>query len=161
MKADLLILVNENILNAEIALQQATSENVVQLCRDYLALLSIYRDRLYELRGAPEICLQQPSAIARELVEQTRKAIRTSVEITTKARNEIEFLLKSLTSINGFEAATTFNRLKYQGFDNWEVKAGGLRLKNETGDKRMSIQEAVDTAGRLRREAYIAHKITF
>jgi len=161
MKADLLFSVDQNLLDAESALQRATGDDIIQLCRDYLLLLSKYRDQLYELRGTPEICLQQISTAARELVEQTRRAIRTSLEITTKERNEVETLLKSFTSINGYEAAKTFNRLNYQGFDNWESSAGGLRLKSESGDKRMSIQEAVETAGRLRREAYIAHKIIF
>jgi len=161
MKTNLLILVNENLLGVELALKQATSENLVQLCRDYLLLLSNYRDKLYQLRGTPEICLYQSTTVARELVEQTRKAIRTALEITTKERNEIESLLKSFTSISGHEATETLNRLEYDGFNNWELRAGGVRIKDENGNKRLSIQEAVDTAARLRREAYIAHKIIF
>ena len=161
MKANLLILVNENLLEAKRGLEQATGENIVQLCREYLSMLSQYRDRLYNLRGTPEICLRQNSRMARELVEQTRKAIRASVEVTTKERNETESLLKSFTTISGYEAAETFNRLEYNGFCDWELRAGGVRVKNAVGDKPLSVQEAVDTAGRLRREAYIAHKIRF
>jgi len=161
MEAKLLILVNENLLDAELALKQATSENIVQICRDYLLSLSKYRDRLYQLRGTPEICLNQSSMAVRELVEQTRKAIRTSLEVTTNERNKIESLLKSFTSINGYEATKTFNQLEYKGFDNWELGAGGVRLKDDTDGQRLTIQEAVDTAGRLRREAYIARKIIF
>lgn len=161
MKANLLILVNENLLEAKRALEQATDENIVRLCREYILMLSQYRERLYTLRGAPEICLEQPSMIARELVEQTRKAIRASVEITTKERNETESLLKSFTSISGYDAAETFNRLEHNGFCNWELRAGGVCTINETDNNRLSIQEAVDLAGRLRRKAYIAHKIMF
>lgn len=161
MKANLLILVNENLQNAAAALQKGTSENVVQLCRDYLLLLSKYRDGLYQLRGTPEVCLQQSSMVARELVEQTRKAIRTSLETTTKERNETEALLKSLTSINGYEATRTFNQLAYLGFDNWELKAGGVRSPDDRSEQHLSIQEAVAAAGNLRREAYAAHKTIF
>jgi hypothetical protein len=160
MKTNLLILVNENLRNAELALEQANSENIVRLCQEYLLLLSNYRDKLYKLRGTPEICLHQTSRVARELVEQTRKAIRTSLEVTTKERNEVESLLKSFTTISGYEATETLNRLEYNGFSNWELRAGGVRLKNDVGDKRLSVQEAVETASRLRREAYIANKTT-
>ena len=161
MNTNLLILVNENLHDAELAFNQATVETIVQRCREYLSLLSAYREKLYKLRGTPEICLHQPSMVARELVEQTRKAIRTSLEVTTKERNKIEALLKSFTSISGYEAADTFNRLKYRGLENWERKAGGIRSNNDTDDTLFSIQEAVDIAGNLRRDAYIAHKITF
>ena len=161
MKANLLILVNENLINAEIALKQATSENVVQLCQDYLLLLSKYRDQLYLLRGTPEICLHRPSVLARELVEQTRKAIRTSLEAITKERNKTELLLKSFTSINGYEATKTFNRLAYKGFNNWELGAGRVRPKGGTANQQMSIQEAVERASQLRRDAYIRNKIAF
>ena len=161
MKTKLLILTNEDLLKAELALKESTSENIVQLCRDYLLLLSEYRDQLYQLRGTPEINLNQSSTVAREQVEQMRKAIRTSLEITTSERNEIELLLKSFTSINSYEATKTFNRLEYKGFNTWELGAGGVRLKGATDGKRLSVQEAVDTAGRLRRDAYIAHKIIF
>jgi sulfur transfer complex TusBCD TusB component (DsrH family) len=159
MKENLLIMDNEKLKKAKLALQYATAENIVQLCQDYLILLSEYRDQLYQLRGTPEICLHQSTIIARELIEQTRKAIRLSVEITTSERNDTELLLKSFTSINGFEAAKTFNQLKYKGFNNWELKAGGIRLKDDTSNKRLSIQEAVGIAGNLRREAYIQHQI--
>jgi hypothetical protein len=161
MKENLLILVNENLLDAKLAVKQANTENILQLCKDYLLLLSKYRDQLYKLRGTPEICLQQSTVMARELVEQTRKAIRTSLEVTTSERNEIEALLKTFTSINGFEATKTFNRLEYKGFDNWELRTGGVRLKDDIDGKQLSIQEAVKIAGNLRRKAYVDHKIIF
>lgn len=158
MKADLLILVDDGLVAAEQSLNQATGENVVQACRKYLLLLTAYREKLYQLRGMPEICLQQSSLLARELVEQTRKAIRSSVEATTEKRNEIESLLKSFTSISGYEAAETLNDFNYEGFDNWEFRASGVRLKNNRRERLLSVQEAVETAARLRREAYVARR---
>ena len=161
MKENLLILGNDNLLDAKLAVKWATTENIVQLCRDYLLLLSRYRDQLYQLRGTPEICLQQSTILARELIEQTRKAIRTLLETITNERNEIELLLKSFTSINGFDATTTFNQLEYKGFDNWEMRAGRVCLKDDTNNRRLSIQEAVEIASQLRREAYIEGKLIF
>ena len=38
---------------------------------------------------------------------------------------------------------------------------GGVRSKNMSDDEELTVQEAVDTAGHLRREAYAAHKIIF
>jgi hypothetical protein len=154
------LLVNETLLNAELALNRATSDNIIKLCGDYLRLLSEYRDQLYQLRGIPEINLRETS-LARELVEQARKTVRVALEITTEERNRIEILLESFTSISGYEAIETFNQLKYKGFDNWELLAGGVRLKNAADGERMTTQEAVDIASLLRRETYIAHKTTF
>jgi hypothetical protein len=153
------LLVNENLLNAEIALNRANSSNIIELCRTYLLMLTEYRDELYKLRGTPEINLKQSSKLARELTEQVRKAIRSALEITTRERNETENLLESFTAISGYEAVETFNELKYQGFDNWELWSGGVRLKdNAEGEKYPTMQEAVETASLLRREAYLAQK---
>jgi hypothetical protein len=155
------LLVNENLLNAESALNQADSGNIIELCRKYLLLLNTYRDELAKLRGAPEISLRQSSALARELTEQVRKAIRSAIEITTRERNQTESLLNSFTSISGYEAVETFNRLHYKGFDNWELQASGVRSERNAENELLSIQDAVETAGLLRREAYITKKISF
>ena len=155
------LLINESLIDAELALGKATSDNIVELCRNYLKLLTEYRDRLYELRGMPEINIKQPSPLGRELIEQSRKAVRAAVEITVRERNETESLLESFTAISGFDAAETFNQLKYKGFDSWEMRAGGVRFKNGADDKPIPVQEAVDLAGRLRRDAYVADRTTF
>ena len=155
------LLVNENLLNAETELSQAMSENLIELCRKYLLLLTEYRDELYKLRSSPEVNLQQPaSLLARELTEQVRKAIRSAIEITTRERNQTEHLLESLTAINAYEAADTFNYLKYKGFDNWEARSSGVRA---TGDNQesMTVQAAVEQAGLLRCEEYVARKTVF
>lgn len=161
MKTNLLVLVNENLVNAETALRHASDETVVQLCRDYLQLLSKYRDGLYTLRGTPEISVHQTSLLARELVLQTRKAIRRSIETTVKEVNAAEALLKSLTCISGYEAAATFNQLGYRGFYNWEIKAGRIGSPDNTGEQYLSTQEAVAAAGSLRCAAYVNDKTIF
>ena len=123
------LLVNEDLLRAEYNLNQADSSNIIELCRNYLLLLTEYRNELYKLRGTEEINLQQASPLARELTEQVRKAIRTAVEITTRERNQTESLLESFTSISGYEAVNTFNQLEYKGFADWELRANEVRLK--------------------------------
>lgn len=158
------LLVNENLLNAESALNQANSENIIKLCQNYLLLLTEYRDELSKLRASAEINFQQSSPLARELTEQVRKAIRSAIEITTRERNQTESLLNSFTTISGYQAVDTFNQLKFKGSDNWKLYSGGVcRNGNAENDENemMPIREAVDMAGSLRREAYIAQKMVF
>jgi hypothetical protein len=155
------LLVNENLVNAESALNKATSGNIIELCRNYILVLNSYRDELSKLRGTPEISFQQSSTLARELTEQVRRAIRGAIEITTRERNMTESLLKSFTAISGYEAVDTLNQMQHKGFDNWELQSSGVRSKRHAGDELMTIQEAVETAGALRREAYVTKKIAF
>ena len=154
------LLVNEDLIKAEFALNRANSGDIIDLCREYLRILTEYRDELYKLRGVPETSFPQ-SSLARELIEQVRKSIRTALEITIRERNKTELLLKSFTSVSGYEAVETFNRLKYRGFDNWELKANSINSHNNEGFDQIAIQEAVETASLLRREAYIANKTMF
>ncbi len=155
------LLLNENLLNAEFALKQSNSENIVENCQTYLLLLNEYMDALHKLRGRPEINLHQSSSLARELIEQTRKTIRTAVEITTRERNQTESLLKSFTLISGYEAVKTLNQLEYKGFAEWELRANEVRLKNDDHNEKLTVQEAVGVAAQLRRKAYISYKVTF
>jgi hypothetical protein len=153
--------VNENLLNGERKLKRATCENIIELCEKYLQLLNEYRDELYKFRGTSEINLRQSLPLARELVEQKRSAIRTELETIARKRNETESLLQSFTSINGYEAVKTFNRLEYKGFSSWELRANEVRPRHDDNNERMTIREAVDTASLLRREAYIVYQVTF
>jgi hypothetical protein len=155
------LLINEDLIKAESALNRADSSNIIELCREYLHILTEYREDLYKLRGSPDINLQQTSFLARELVGQVRRAIRSAVEITTRERNQTELLLNSFTSINGYEAVDTFNRLKYRGFDNWELKANSINSYHDDGFEQVAMHEAIETASLLRREAYILSKTLF
>jgi hypothetical protein len=153
-------MVNENLLQAERALKKATCDNIIELCEKYLSLLYEYREELYKFRGSPEINLQSSSSLGRELVDQTRAAIRNAVEKTTRERNETESLLKSFTVISGYDAMKTFNQLEYKGFSEWEMRANEVRLKTDTNNERFTVQEAVETASLLRRQAYVEFKTT-
>jgi hypothetical protein len=137
-------------------LRLATSENIIHLCKHYLALLSEYRSKLYELQGTPEINQQSNSTTSHEDVGDTRSAIRAAIENTTKERNGTEMLLLSITTVSGYEAVEIFNRRKYEGHNDWELRSSGVKFTGGTGRDLLTIQEAVDIAGLLRREELVA-----
>ena len=146
----------EDKLNrAKVALRGATSENIIELCRGYLALLAEYRTRLYEMRGTSEVQQPPASSLSSERVADTRTSIRAAIENTTRERNRTEMLLLSFTTVSGYEAVQVFNRRNYEGHHDWVLRASGLRSAGGSDDV-MTIKEAVDIAGLLRREEYIA-----
>jgi hypothetical protein len=153
------LLINEDLLNAEIALERATSDNIVELGKTYLALLAEYRDQLHKLGGLPEISFAEQSKLGRELIEQSRKAVRAAIELSVRERNRVEALVESFTLINGWDAAATFNKLRHKDATDWELHGSEVRVASN-GEK-MNVQEAVTTAGLLRRNAYISNKTTF
>ena len=142
--------------HARQALKRASSENIVELCKDYLLLLAQYRGKLYVLAETSRI--QQPPAPSSTVKDSghTRKVIRAAIENTTRERNITEMLLLSFTTVSGYQAVEVFNRRKYVGHDDWVLRASGLRSAAGSGDDVMTIQEAVDIASLLRREEYIA-----
>ena len=129
------------------ALNRATSENIIELCKQHLALLDEYRGRLYELQP---VLRQQPPTIPEDFPD--REAIREAIEKTTRERNRIQVLLLSFTTVSGYEAVEVFNQRKYEGHEDWEIRASGVRFRDGDDGDLMTIQEAVDLASLLRRE---------
>jgi hypothetical protein len=181
------LLINEPLLKSELELNEATAENIDQLCRNYLKLLGEYRDQLHGLKGIPEIDLTQTSPLARELVGQARRAVRAAIETTVREHNRTDALLASFTSITAVQAAETFNALGYKGTKGWKASSAGVRRNaSQAGQKsaeprskaagksveaaatpigsdrdRLTVAEAVAAAGKLRRQAYVNHRVTF
>jgi hypothetical protein len=153
------LLINEDVLKAEIALEHADSENIIELGKAYLALLNEYREQLHKLGSLPEINLANQSKLGRELVEQSRKAVRAAIEATTGERNRVESLIEMFTLINGWDAAATFNKLKHRDATTWELRGSEVRISE--GGEGMNVEEAVATAGLLRRQAYISNRTLF
>jgi hypothetical protein len=146
----------ESRQRARRALDGATSENVVELCRQYLAQLAEYRAGLFKLRDTLGIN-RPPGSFLPEGVGGARKAVRAALENVTRERNATEALLISFTSVSGYEAVETLNRRKYKGHDDWELRAGRVaRNGGDFPDERMTVLEAVDLAGLLRREEHVA-----
>jgi hypothetical protein len=146
----------EKLNHAKDVLKGATSENIVPLSKRYLTLLAEYRIKLYELKGTSDVHQPSASSLSPQNVANTRTSIRTAIENTTQERNRTEMLLLSLTTVSGYEAVDVFNRRRYEGHDDWVLRASGLRPAGSAGDDVMTIQEAVDIAGMLRREEHVA-----
>lgn len=146
----------EKLSHARHALKRATSAKIIELCKQYLALLAEYRSKLYELQGTSDIRRQSASSSSPEDIAGTRKAIRAAIENTTKERNRTQMLLLSFTTVSGYEAVEIFNRRKYEGLDDWELRASGVKSSGSSGRDLMTIQQAVDIASLLRREDHIA-----
>ena len=149
------VFVNEGVLSAEIALRQASSDSVVDECWNYLSHLTAYRHDLRGLRFLSDDALYSRSTLSRELVSQARSAVRAVIEITVRETNRTEKLLESFTAINVHQAAAILNTCKYLGSANWESGAAGVRFSNGFETGQLSVDEAVRTASRLRREAYV------
>jgi hypothetical protein len=137
------------------ALNQASSENIVEHCKRHLALLAEYRNKLYELQKVPGLIKQSQSS---SLPEETpdRKVIREAIETTTRERNRTQVLLLSFTTVSGYEAVEIFNLRKYEGHEDWELRTSGVRFRGGDDSDLMTIQEAVDLASLLRREDHLA-----
>lgn len=145
----------EKLSHAKDALTRATRENIIELCKGYLAVLAEYRSKLYELQWTSRT--QRPLASSSpENIALTRKTIRAAIENTTKERHGTEMLLFSFTRLSGYEAVEIFNRQKYEGRADWELRSSGVKSTGISGGDLMTIQEAVDVACLLRREEYVA-----
>ena len=146
----------ERLRRARLALDGATAENIVELCRQYLAALAEYRTELFKLPDRLGI-ERRPESSSREDTDDVRAAVRAAIEQTTRERHETEALLLSLTTVSGYEAAETLNRCAYEGHTDWELRAGGVaRFCGGVAGERMTVLEAVETASLLRREEYVA-----
>jgi len=144
-----------DLQKSKTALHKANRDNIVDQCKRYLTLLDEYRIRLYEL--APGTDQLQPATRISTLAEiPDRKAIREAIETTTRERNTTQVLLLSFTTVSGYEAVEIFNERKYQGHDDWELRASGVKFHGGGALDLMTIQEAVQLASVLRREDYVA-----
>ena len=137
------------------ALNRANSENIFDRCKHYLGLLAEYRSKLYELHEVPGVPQQKTPPVLSEGTLD-RKAIREAIETTTRERNRTQVLLLSFTTISGYEAIEIFNERKYEGHEDWELRASGVKFRGPENSDLMTIQEAVDLASLLRREDHIA-----
>ena len=137
------------------AVNRATSESIVEQCKQYLALLAEYRTQLFELQRAPGVSQQSASpSLTYEVPD--RKTIREAIETTTQERNTTQLLLLSFITVSAYEAVEIFNQRKYEGHDDWELRASGVKFRGGDDSDLMTVQEAVDLAGLLRREDYVA-----
>lgn len=139
---------------AKLAVNSATRETIIDQCKAYLAVLSEYRSRLFELNVAEED--QQRDSISSTEPVLDRKAIREAIETTTQERNRTQVLLLSFTTVSGYEAVEILNERNYRGHEDWELQASGVGFRGGDDRDLITISEAVDLASRLRRDDYVA-----
>ena len=145
----------QKLLESRHTLNLANSENISDRCKHYLGLLAEYRSKLYELREVT-VAPQQTATPASPETPLDRKAIREAIETTTRERNRTQELLLSFTTISGYEAVEIFNERKYEGHEDWELRASGVKFRGGVDGDLMTIQEAVDLASLLRREDHVS-----
>ena len=144
----------EKLQASKRALNTATSENIIEQCKQHLALLAEYRIQLYQLQDLPGV--HQQSTLSRSGEVPDREAIRAAIETTTHERNRIQVFLLSFTTVSGYKAVEIFNQRSYEGHDDWELRAGGVKFPGGDNSDLMTIQQAVDLASTLRRKDYVA-----
>lgn len=152
------LLINEDVVNTERRLAEATSEDIIEILRENLKVLAAYRKLLVGLRGIPELNLGSQTGLGRSLVEESRLAVLEAVKTTIAQQNLAEALLDSFLLINGHEAADTFNRVFYLGSYYWEKRGGNVCAPDRED---LCIASAAEKAGQLRREAYVVNGMTF
>src|SRR2546421_895869 len=145
----------EKLRTARLALDGTTCENIIELCKQYLALLAAYRRELYSLSDTLELNPQSKTS-SRADVNANRRAVRAAIEYATREREWAAGLILSFTAISGYGAVETLNRQKHRGRDDWKLSASGASYSDAADGERMTIQEAVETASLLRREAHVA-----
>jgi hypothetical protein len=138
------------------ALYRATSQNIIEHCKHRLALLDNYRSKLYELQVTHGSDQASASTTVREVPD--RNVIREAIEKTTQEKNRTQILLLSFTTVSGYEAVEVFNRRKYEGHEDWELRSSGVKFPGGGDADLMTIQEAVDLASLLRREDYLVNR---
>jgi hypothetical protein len=143
----------KKIQAARLAVNRATRATIIEQCKAYLGMLAEYRGRLYELE-VPGAGQQSVSTLLTK--ELDRKAIREAIEKTAHERNRIQVLLLSFPTVSGYEAVEIFNERKYQGREDWELHARGVRFRGADNSDLMTIREAVYLASLLRRDDYVA-----
>lgn len=144
----------EKLQASKQALNTATSENIIEQCKQHLARLAEYRIQLYKLRDLPGVRQQSTPSLSGEVPD--REAIRAAIETTTHERNRTQVLLLSFTTVSAYEAVEILNQRSYDGHDDWELRASGVRFRGGDNSDLMTIQEAVDLASLLRRKDYVA-----
>jgi hypothetical protein len=147
--------IKETLHRARHDFETATVDNIIELGRQYLALLEKY---LRELRGnpnAPGRHLLPASSSSYEAIDGMRKVIQGEIEQAEQERDRVGAALDYFDEVSGNDIVEVFNRLKYKGRDSWKLR--GFNVLDGSGDT-MSIVEAARAAGRLRREEYVARR---
>jgi hypothetical protein len=78
------------------AFETATSENIIELGKEYLALLEEHHSKLLGHPGAPGGGLQPASSSSYEIVHNTQETVRNLLTQTEQERGRVETILNPL-----------------------------------------------------------------
>jgi len=147
------LLIDHEVLKAEIELERASADDVVAKAKVYLALLSAFHKQLCRYarllsRGRH----QNQLATGQGPAEQAPEPFSTAIHIAKSEILRVERLLEKFSKISASEAVEIFNRLGHRGSSNWEEAIDEVRTT--VGTERMSAGTAIEQAGLLLREEY-------
>jgi hypothetical protein len=143
----------EKISDAKRAFETATSENIIELGEQYLALLEEYHRKLLAHPGSPTGNLQPGPSSSYEEVHRIKEAVRNALDQTLQEYSRVQAILGRFTEMTLHEAMETLNSHNYKGCNNWKFGEGGI---TDGSGNVLSLQEVVDIASLLRREEHIA-----
>ena len=145
------LLIDHEVLRAEIELEGASAENVVERARVYLALLLAFRKQLCDFARMSR------GRYSNRPAEQTTDPFSTAIHVAESEILRVERLLDKFSTISAWEAAQIFNRLGYRGSSDWEAAANEVRTT--IGTERMPAESAIEEAGMLLRGEYAASRV--
>jgi hypothetical protein len=154
MKA-LNLLIDHEVLKAEIELEGATAVNVLERAKVYFALLCAFRRQLQAFAHMTGLRpAVRPKGARGDSADRPVDPIATAIEVVESEVVRVDRLIVSFTTISTWEAAQIFNRVRYRGSNEWEAAANEVRTA--VGTERMPAENAVEAAGMLLREEYAA-----
>ena len=146
------LLIDHEVLKAEIELEDATAVDVLERAKVYFALLCAFKRQLQTF--AQMSAMRGPGTARSRPAERPVDPIATAIDVVESEIVRVDRLIVSFTTISAWEAAQIFNRVGYRGSSEWEAAANEVRTT--IGTERMPAENAVEAAGLLLREEYAA-----
>ena len=150
------LLIDHEVLRAEIQLEDATAENVLERAKVYFALLCAFRRQLETFAGMSVMREPGPARFAATTTDRPVDPIATAIGVVESEITRVDRLIVSFTTISAWEAAQIFNRVGYRGSTEWEAAANEVRTT--IGTERIPAENAVEAAGLLLRKEYAASR---
>ncbi len=148
------LLIDHEVLKAEIELERASAENVIAKAKVYQALLLAFHRQLCRYASLMSRGRHQNQlAMGQDPAQQAPEPFSTAIHIAKSEILRVERLLDKFSKISPAEAVEIFNRLGHRGSSNWEEAVDEVRTT--IGTERMSAETAIEEAGLLLREEYV------
>src|SRR5438105_1766248 len=95
------------VQHAKHALDRAISDNLIELCQQYLTLLAEYRTELYKLPDTLGLKRWAGACLWEDVINM-KKTVRGAIEQTTRERTDTEALLRPFHAVSSHEGVATF-----------------------------------------------------